>query len=414
MKAKGTAGIRIGEKAPGLCARFFVWRCRCLSGFAAPAAEVAVAHGGLQRVSHPVPILRRQAGEGIEHGRKVPAQDLPGIIPIESPAQTHPWNHFSATTTADAIAFYTEAFADYADKLNPIAPTSQVWQLKEGFECLALVGFVLLILEVASLLIEIPGLSKAKSGELEVQPSVTGASSKFGTFALLLCLILLPAIFFSPLMDDGPGSDLVNVLFYAGCAFGFSGLLGLIFSLKEKQNRKGLLIGSLFVVIAGSALAIVAHTPMYTTGAYWTAPGVNSIAYWTIGCALISLLAMSVVYVVSKAKTGASFKNYGVTFNPLTILMSLVVAILTWSIAYGVLFLVDLLFKADFRIWTFAFKTFDFNIFPAIFRYLPTLSIAAIISRNLYKKTGNIWLPAFLNALLMTTMTIANTMVAFK
>ena len=43
-----------------------------------------------------------------------------------------------------------------------------------------------------------------------------------------------------------------------------------------------------------------------------------------------------------------------------------------------------------------------------------TLAIAAVISRNLYKKTGNIWLPAFLNALLMTTMTIANTMVAFK
>ena len=45
---------------------------------------------------------------------------------------------------------------------------------------------------------------------------------------------------------------------------------------------------------------------------------------------------------------------------------------------------------------------------------VPTLSIAAIISRNLYKKTGNIWTPAFLNALLMTTMALANTMVAFK
>ena len=147
----------------------------------------------------------------------------------------------------------------------------------------------------------------------------------------------------------------------------------------------------------------------------------------------------------------------------------------------------DALFKADFRIWTFAFKTFDASIIPAILRYLPTfllfyivstagitvntntdrlqggkgyllaillnaggpiiwlavqyitlfstgiaaqpgsalsgivlvamvptLSIAAVISRNLYKKTGNIWTPAFLNAILMTTMTIANTMVAFK
>ena len=406
---------------------------------------------------------------------------------IFQPEQTHPWNHFSATTTAHAIYFYQDAFKDYADLLEPIDANDQIWQFKEGAECLALVGFVLLILGVASLLIEIPGLNKAKSGELEPAPSVTGGGARFGTFALLFCLILLPAIFFSPLMDGGAGSDLVNVLFYLGCALGVSGLFGLIFGLFDKENRLRLVIGSLFVMIAGAALALVAHTPMYQDSPYWSALGVNSIAYWTIGCALISLLAMSVIYVGAKAKNGFSFKNYGVSFHPLAILMSLIVALLTWAIAYGVLFLMDLLFKADFRIWTFAFKTFDFNLFPTILRYLPTfllfyvvstaaitvntntekmkgfwgyllaialnaggaiiwllfqyitlfktgvaafpgsalsgivlvamvptLSIAAIISRNLVKKTGNIWLPAFLNALLMTTMTIANTMVAFK
>ena len=406
---------------------------------------------------------------------------------IFQPPQTHPWNHFSATTTAHAIYFYQDAFQDYAQDLTPIDANDQIWQFKEGAECLALVGFVLLILAVASLLIQIPGLSKAKSGELEPAPSVSGGGAKFGTFALLLCLILLPAIFFSPLMDGGAGSDLVNVLFYLGCALGLSGLVGLIFGLFDKENRLRLSVGSVFVMLAGAALALVAHTPMYQDSPYWSALGVNSIAYWTIGCALISLLAMSVIYVGVKAKNGFGFKNYGVSFNPLAILMSLIVAILTWAIAYGVLFLMDLIFKADFRIWTFAFKTFDFNIFPVILRYLPTfllfyivstaaitvntnteklkgfwgyllaialnaggaiiwllfqyitlfktgvaafpgsalsgivlvamvptLSIAAIISRNLVKKTGNIWLPAFLNALLMTTMTIANTMVAFK
>jgi hypothetical protein len=49
-----------------------------------------------------------------------------------------------------------------------------------------------------------------------------------------------------------------------------------------------------------------------------------------------------------------------------------------------------------------------------IIAMVPTLTIAAIISRNLYKKTGNIWMPAVLNALLMTTMTLANTMVTAK
>ena len=45
---------------------------------------------------------------------------------------------------------------------------------------------------------------------------------------------------------------------------------------------------------------------------------------------------------------------------------------------------------------------------------VPTLSIAAIISRNLFKKTGNVWTAAFLNGILMTIMAIANTMVVFK
>ena len=40
---------------------------------------------------------------------------------------------------------------------------------------------------------------------------------------------------------------------------------------------------------------------------------------------------------------------------------------------------------------------------------VPTLAIAACFSRALYKRTGNIWTPAFFNAILMTLMTLANT-----
>ena len=48
--------------------------------------------------------------------------------------------------------------------------------------------------------------------------------------------------------------------------------------------------------------------------------------------------------------------------------------------AYAVLFLIDLIFKTDFRIWTFAFKTFDANICPAVLRYLPTFLAFYIVS----------------------------------
>ena len=404
---------------------------------------------------------------------------------IFQPAETHPWNHFSATTTGYAVSFYQTAFADYSSLLRDIAPDRQVWQWKEGFECVALVGFVMLILALAQILIELPFFKLAKTGELEVQPAPKGGK-RLATWIILLVAILLPAIFFTPLMDGGAGSPKVMILFYAGIAAAVGGLAAFIIALVKKQG-KGAVIGGCCLTVSGALLALIAKLPMYQDYAVWTAPGVNSIAYWTIGCALMSLTILSAVYVCMKRSEGASFADYGVSFKPAAILGGLCTALVTVVLAYAVLWLMDLLFKADFRIWTFAFKTFDAGILPAILRYLPTfllfyivstagitvntnterlqgvkgyllaialnaggailwlilqyvtlfstgvamepgsalsgivlvamvptLSIAAIISRRLYKKTGNIWTAAFLNAILMTTMTIANTMVAFK
>ena len=404
---------------------------------------------------------------------------------VYEPAQTHPWNHFSATTTAYAVSFYQTAFSDYSALLKDIAPQKQVWQWKEGFECVALVGFVMLILALASILIELPFFKLAKTGELEVQEAPKGGK-RAATWLILIVAILLPAIFFTPLMDGGAGSPKVMILFYAGIAAAVGGLAALVLALAKKQGKSGV-IGGVCLTVAGAALALVAKTPMYQDNGVWTALGVNSIAYWTIGCALMSATILSAVYVCMKRGEGASFATYGLSFKPLAIVAGLCTALATIVLAYVVLWLMDLIFKADFRIWTFAFKTFDANIIPAILRYLPTfllfylvstagitvntnterlqgvkgyllaialnaggailwlilqyatlfskgvamepgsalsgivlvamvptLSIAAIISRRLYKRTGNIWTPAFLNAILMTTMTMANTMVALR
>ena len=403
---------------------------------------------------------------------------------IYEPAQTHPWNHFSKTTTAYALAFYAEAFRDYQGGIRDIAPEKQVWQWKEFFECVALVGFVLLILAIAQILLSLPFFSQANTGALKVQPAAQGAKKWIG-ICVTVCAILLPALFFAPLMDDGAGSPSVNILFFGGliAAFGGAAALALGAVRKVKANT----VGGCFLLVGGAALALVAKTAMYVDNAVWTAPGLNSIAYWTIGCALMSLIVMSAVYLLLKDKDSVKLADYGVVLKPMAILAGVCTGVVSVVLAYAVLFLIDAVFKADFRIWTFAFKTFDANILPAILRYLPTfllfylistaaitintntektqgvkgyllaialnaggaviwlarqyitlfstgvsahpssalsgivlvamvptLSIAAIISRNLYKRTGNIWAPACLNALLMTTMALANTMVAFK
>ncbi len=399
---------------------------------------------------------------------------------IYQPHETHPWNHFSKTTTASAVDFYTEAFKDFDTGAAAIDSGNQIWNMKELFECVALVGFVMFIAAFASLLLTLPFFSKAKTGEIP-QPQTSAGTVRLILAIILVIAILLPGLFFTGLYDGEEPNK--SILFWGAIAVTVIGLAFACIGMKEQSKKS--LIGGAFTLVSGALLAVIVKSTMYSDNAFWVAPVINSVAYWTIGCAFISLLVMSVVFVVFKSKQGASLSSYGVVLNPVAIVASLCTAVVTFVAAYAVLFLIDALFKTDFRIWTFAFKTFDSNIIPAILKYLPTfllfyvvssasiavnsghlsgvkgyllaaclnaggiaiwlcrqyitlfstgtaahpgaalsgivlvamvptLAIAGIFSRALYKRTGNIWTPAFLNALLMTTMAVANTTVYFK
>ncbi|MCR4586989.1 MAG: alpha/beta fold hydrolase [Lachnospiraceae bacterium] len=406
---------------------------------------------------------------------------------IYEPSQTHPWNHFSKTTTSYAIDFYNTAFEDYQNGIASTPSSSQIWMFKEFFELLALIGFVLAIVPIAMLLMQLPFLKEAKT---ELIAPVNGARSvagRFTNFATLLVAILLPAVFFEPLYDMDVTGNGLTILRFLALALAIAGCAGFIFARKETEKQKAYTVGSCFVFVSGLLLALLTKIPLFQNLTIWTAPVVNNIAYWTIAAALISLLVMSVVFVSSKAKEGAGFANYGVKVPVKTVVAGLCTALLTVVIAYVLLFVIDALFKTDFRIWTFAFKTFDANILPTVCKYLPTfflfylistasifvnthtesmagvkgyflaiamnaggiflwlvrqygtlfatgvaahpnaalsgivlvamvptLAIAGILSRALYKRCGNIWTPAFLNAILMTLMTVANTTVYLK
>ena len=67
-------------------------------------------------------------------------------------------------------------------------------------------------------------------------------------------------------------------------------------------------------------------------------------------------------------------------------------------------------FKSTGVLWQSGMALGYIVLFPIV----PILIIAAIISRNLYKQTGTVWLGAFINALLFTVMTVANTAASFS
>lgn len=406
---------------------------------------------------------------------------------IYEPAQTHAWNHFSKETTAYVLDFYNTAFAGCSSGIKQMSNTNQIWMYKEFAECIALVGFLMLLIPLVEVVISLPFFKKAKTALASPAPAAKSPGEKFGKFALITVLMLIPAIIFANTFDFHASSFAVKGLYAAGIFFAIAGVVGIILSLKAAENKKGHLVGSIIVTISALCLAYTAKVPFYEDLTKWTAPAVNSTASWTLICALISILSTSFIYVCSKAAKGTKLDAYGISLDPMVICASVCTAVVVTVVAYSVLFLIDLLFKTDFRIWLFAFKTWDFNIMPAALKYLPTfllfyfistvsifantntedlqgvkgylvaialnaggailwllrqyitlfgtgvaahpraalsgialiaiacmLTAAACISRALYKRTGNVWIPAVLNALLVTINALANSAVYFK
>lgn len=390
---------------------------------------------------------------------------------IYQPYETHPWNHFSTTSTGYVVEFYTEAFADYNANLNNLPADDQVWLWKEIFSCVALVGLMLMVVPCIMLIVKLPFFSKAVTGTVAPMKSTAGV----GTFAILLFAILVPALIFPASVGNG-GS--IEWVYKIGALLAVVGLAALVSYLKNKEKKN--LFGGLGVFVGGTGLAWAVNAVSYAGDA----PSVNDISKWTLLCAFVAIIVLSLVYLFAKADQGAKLENYGLKASPIAILASLCTAVVGVVAVYVVVFLVDVIFKTDFRLWVFAFKTFEFSIVPKVFYYLPTfllyyivsssaiaincntektqgwkgyalamllnaggitvlllnqygtlfatgtavypgmalpgilliamvptLAIAGCFSKALYKRTGNIWTPAFFNAILMTLMTVANTCV---
>ena len=418
---------------------------------------------------------------------------------IYQPYETHPWNHFSTTTTGYMVDFYRVAFSEYyGTQLKDIAAGSQIWWLKEAFECVAMVGFLVMIMAAAVLLLKVPFLKKAVSGEAAVTAPVATLSGKIGAVALFIATMLIPAIIYPTLYSGGTSAEATKWIGYAGIIAAVIGVVGLVMALISKdENKKSFAIGSGVAAVAGVLLHYVTSgklnqkifslkvgetkTPVFNAGT------VTSIATWALVCAMISVIIMVAVYLFNKKKEGATVAHYGLAAKPVSIAASFVLALILTGIALGALFLVDVVFKTDFRIWTFAFKTFEASHIPAALVYVPfffiyyfisgaaavantssekmqgvkgyvvasltnmggillwlilqygmdfatgtafypnealsgillvalvpTLVVSSCYTKFLYKKTGNIYTAAFLNALLLTIITVANTTVYWQ
>ena len=75
---------------------------------------------------------------------------------------------------------------------------------------------------------------------------------------------------------------------------------------------------------------------------------------------------------------------------------------LVFAIQYGVFFSTGAMWQWDMKL-----------PYIVLFPIVPILVIAAIYARRLYLRTGNCWLGGFVNALLFTMITVANTSISY-
>lgn len=408
--------------------------------------------------------------------------DNGGLRIIFEPWQIHPWNHFSYITTSDQIEFYSKAFEKYSNLLNLTIPkTNQIWFLKEYSEFLALIGFFMLPVALILLFLRIPIFSIVKTKAVVPELTKISKRSKVIMWILTIFAMSFPALFFPTFMSKaGTGMSLLkysSLILIIGTI-----LIGIIKMFGKNSNKKSVLTGMILISLASLSLllSVVYSNKMFVLSRYFNQPTSNQILYWAIMVAEVVVIIELINYFTIKKPSGIKHEHYGFLVNPKVIISSLVMVVLTVAISYGVLYLIDAIFKTDFRIWTWAVKTFESWHLTAALRYIPfffifyfvmtiavnaltssmkktssylvafiqmfggitvylalhygllfatgrafypdqslssillfalipTLLVSAIYMKKLYKETGNVYTPAFLNAILLTMITVANT-----
>ena len=404
---------------------------------------------------------------------------------IYTPREIHPWNHFSATTTSKQIEFYNTAFAGYRSANQNLAGLdsgSQIWFYKELSEFVALIGFFLLFIPLTSALLKMPFLSNAKTNLKGITTGPKKLGNKFIYWIVILIGSLLPAYFFPALMSkSGPGMKILKI--FALVVIAISVIWFIIKLMREKNNKMNAVKSEPVLLLITSSLLywILASAPnIFKLGNYFNEPTTNQILYWAMVVTGVISIITIVYYSYNKKFRNIELKQYGIKESWKTICAALVTATISVTIGYLVLFVVDALFKIDFRFWTWAVKTFEFGHFVAALKYapffflyfyitgitinsntnymnklkgyltavfsivgglviylllhygklfidgqalwpaqalssillfalVPTLIVATIYNKYLFKKTGNVYTGAFLNTFLMTMITVANT-----
>ncbi len=266
---------------------------------------------------------------------------------IYSLPQTHPWTTISSGAVGHLVDFFDESLG----APNPLPAGDQVWQVKEVFTTIGLIGFGIFLVAFTRFLLGF----RAFAGLRVAEPVAAAATTRKG-LAWFWGGLVVSALF------SGASYVLLSQAPWAGAiAFGM--------------------------------------TNLYAPGAVWF------IAIWAAINGVAGLAIMVVSYLLFGRRSGQDLRAVGVLPGWRRFFHGIGLAFTTVAAAYLVVFVLDYFFTTDFRIWVLAVKAFTpdkillaLTVLPLFALYFVANSVA-INSFNRFTLRGKEWVNTALLAL---------------
>lgn len=409
-----------------------------------------------------MPVLNSHLG--IEDGKKyvdglvVPTEEgkaIDGAFKVIYEAdEIHPLNHFSTESTGYVVDFFYNAFgtpegADY------IAPTNQVWVAKEIMATIGWAGIIFMIFPLVGLLLELPCFAELKKRRLEsadgrivyedVVPEeeakgkaeLKGLRKHLSFWIPAVACTLFSGFSIDPIQKWAskifektsyfPQDTTGWVSIWAICC----GLFALtVILLTNVVNRiinhyvykedahlynenplevvnigsvsrfiKTVILGAL-VVISMYAVLFLNWAIFKTDFRFWT----FAMKVFEVDVMLPTILRYAGLFGIFYFCNAIGNQTYRAKNLPewatiaINAAFNFVGILLVFIIQYGTFCSTGVMWNPDMNL-----------SYIVLFPIIPVLICATIISRLLYKKTGNVWLGVIINTLLWTAVTVSGT-----
>ncbi|MBR3257729.1 MAG: alpha/beta fold hydrolase, partial [Eggerthellaceae bacterium] len=319
-------------------------------------------------------------------------------IRMWAPWQTHPWNHFSQIACAHAIEFFDSALGAPVS----IAPTNQIWWIKELFNCIALLGFFLLLVPLAELLMGTRFFAELKA---EKEPALLERGSRGKYLGTSLANTILAGILIIPMIAVGflflriGGFRPVKQAKEAGIAIGW------------RKFGKSLVL-ALIVVCVAFGMVFITDWLFKTDFRIWTF-AVRVFSPEKVWVAVKYLPFFLVFYAINSIAVSRNrFQGWSEGKQiAISCLWNVLGILLFEALQYVPLAINGMTFFGAVMSGSLASAgaLFPLLMFPVV----PILCFAAAIAIKLYKKTGNVWIAGLINAMVVTMLTVANTSFSF-